>query len=68
MRTFTRDDNLDNRSNGPFIADEDMVSFRQGKEISKGQKAYLLEGYICVNEKDAVELHNILHRDDIFGE
>jgi len=40
MRTLTLNQ-LENRANGPFIAGEDMVSFRQGKEIRKGQQVYL---------------------------
>jgi len=60
--------NIQNKANGPFIAGEDMVSYRRGKEIPKGATAFLLEGYICVNEKDALELHNILNRDDFLGD
>ena len=67
MRTLTLD-MLENRSNGLFIAGEDMVSFRQGKEIVKGKQAYLMDGHICVNEKDAVELYNILNKEDILDE
>jgi hypothetical protein len=42
-----------------------MVSFRQGKEIRKGQQAYLLEGHICLNERDAMAVYSILHKDEL---
>lgn len=64
MRTLNRHQ-LKNRANGPFIAGEDMVSFRQGKDIRKGQQAYLLEGHVCVNERDAMMVYSILHKDDL---
>jgi hypothetical protein len=44
MRTLTLD-MLENRARGPFIAGEDMVSYRQGKEIAKGKQAYLLDSF-----------------------
>lgn len=56
---------LEHKPNGPFIAGEDMVSYLWGKEITQGSTAYLLEGHICRNEKEAVELYNELHKDDI---
>jgi hypothetical protein len=68
MRTLTLKSNLEHKANGPFIAGEDMVSFRQGKEIAKGQTAFLLEGHICVNQRDAIELHAVLNKDEILGE
>jgi hypothetical protein len=56
---------LQGRENGPFIAAEDMVSFRQGKEIKKGQQAFLLEGHICINERDAMMVYSMLHKDEL---
>jgi hypothetical protein len=56
---------LEHKPNGPFITGEDMVSFLTGKEIPQGSTAYLLEGHICRTEKEAIELYNQLHRDDI---
>jgi hypothetical protein len=64
VRTLTKDQ-LNGRANGPFIAGEDMESFRQGKEIRKGQQAYLLEGHICLNERDAMAVYSILHKDEL---
>ena len=64
MRTLTLQ-NLEHKSNGPFVAGEDMVSFRQGKEIRTGQKAYLLDGHVCLSEKDAIDLHNELNAEDL---
>lgn len=67
MKTLTLD-MLENGASGPFIAGEDMVSYRQGKEIPKGKQAYLLDGYVCVNERDALELYNLLNKQDILGD
>ncbi len=64
MRTLTLNQ-LDNRANGPFIAGEDMVSFRQGKEIRKGQQVYLLEGHVCLNERDAMMVYGMIHKDEL---
>jgi len=64
MRTLTRDQ-LKGRANGPFIAGEDMVSFRKGTEIKKGQQAFLLENHICIDERDATMLYAVLHRDEL---
>jgi hypothetical protein len=64
MRTLNRHQ-LDNRANGPFIAGEDMVSFRHGKEIKKGQQVYLLEGYVCLNERDAMVVYSMIHKDEL---
>lgn len=56
---------LENREDGFFIAAEDMISFRQGKEIKKGQQAFLLEGHICINERDAMMVYSILHKGEL---
>lgn len=64
MRTLNLNQ-LKNCANGPFIAGENMVSFRQGKEIKKGQQAFLLEGHICINEHDAMMVYSILHKDEL---
>lgn len=64
MRTLYRHQ-LENRANGPFIAGEDMVSFRQGKEIKKGQQVYLLEGHVCLNERDAMVVYSMIHKDEL---
>jgi hypothetical protein len=64
MRTLTLNQ-LENRANGPFIAGEDMVSFRQGKEIRKGQQVYLLEGHVCLNERDAMMVYGMIHKDEL---
>ena len=64
MRTLDKSQ-LKGRSNGPFVAGEDMVSFRQGKEIRKGQQAFLLEGHICLNERDAMILYGMIHKDEL---
>lgn len=64
MRTLMIYD-LENEDSGPFIAGEKMVSYRSGKEIKKGQKAYLLDGYVCLSERDAYILHNQLFTDAI---
>jgi len=64
MRTLTLNQ-LENRANGPFIAGEDMVSFRQGKEIRKGQQVYLLEGHVCLNERDAMIVYGMIHKDEL---
>jgi len=64
MRTLNRHQ-LENRANGHFIAGEDMVSFRHGKEIKKGQQVYLLEGHVCLNEQDALHVYNMIHKDEL---
>jgi hypothetical protein len=64
MRTLNLNQ-LENRANGPFIAGEDMVSFRQGKEIRKGQQVYLLEGHVCLNERDAMIVYGMIHKDEL---
>jgi len=64
MRTLNLNQ-LENRSTGPFIAGEDMVSFRHGKEIKKGQQVYLLEGHICLNEQDALHVYSMIHKDEL---
>jgi len=64
MRTLNLNQ-LENRANGPFIAGEDMVSFRQGKEIRKGQQVYLLEGHVCLNESDAMVVYGMIHKDEL---
>ena len=64
MRTLNLNQ-LEDRENGPFIAGENMVSFRQGKEIKKGQQAFLLEGHICINERDAMMVYSMLHKDEL---
>lgn len=64
MRTLHRHQ-LENRANGPFIAGEDMVSFRQGKEIKKGQQVYLLEGHVCLNERDSMVVYGMIHKDEL---
>lgn len=66
MRTLHRHQ-LENRANGPFIAGEDMVSFRQGKEIKKGQQVYLLEGHVCLNERDAMVVYSMIHKDELLN-
>jgi hypothetical protein len=65
MRTLTLSDDLDNKSNGYFLAGEDMVSFRRGKEILKGKKAFLLNGHICLNEQDGLDLYNEQNKDEL---
>jgi hypothetical protein len=64
MRTLNRHQ-LENRANGLFIAGEDMVSFRHGKEIKKGQQVYLLEGHVCLNEQYALHVYNMIHKDEL---
>ena len=54
-----------NKSNGYFLAGEDMVSFRRGKEILKGKKAFLLNGHICLNEQDGLDLYNEQNKDEL---